>query len=105
MQSAVAHRLNVHGVSTTYFTGTLASIVFGLAEPRAPGQPPQRKLGRVNWPVLAFLSYLAGAASAGWYTTSMRLADLPLGLPALPCAATILLILIIAVAGPRRQAA
>ncbi len=59
VQSAVAHRIGVPGVSTTYFTGTLTNIVFGLFG-REQGQP-----GRVRWPVLAVAFYVGGAAASG----------------------------------------
>ena len=36
LQSAVAHRIGVTGVSTTYFTGTMVNIAFGLTAPGTP---------------------------------------------------------------------
>lgn len=93
MQSAVAHRIGVRGVTTTYFTGTLTNIAFGLVGPQSAGDSP---MGRVGWPVLAFLSYLSGAAMGGWYTSGRMLPELPFGLPALPLAATLILAVVIA---------
>lgn len=101
IQSSLAHRIGVLGVSTTYFTGTLANIVFGLVEPAAAANPALPPVRRVAWPILAFLTYLAGAAGAGWYTSGERWANLPF----LPCATTAALIAIMALAGPARKAA
>ena len=59
MQSAVAHRVGVPGITTTYFTGTLTGIVMGSigGTPAAEGQ--SRRPRRLQWPVLAFLAYVA----------------------------------------------
>lgn len=97
MQSAVAHRIGVTGVTTTYFTGTMVNIAFGLVARNMPDTPVSR---RVAWPVLAFVSYLVGAVMAGWTITGRTLPDHPIGLPALPLAATVILALIMAFAGP-----
>lgn len=100
LQSAVAHRIGVTGVSTTYFTGTMASIAFGLV---APATTIATGPHRVAWPVLAFLSYLSGAMLGGWYVSGRRLPELAVGLPAVPLATTVILAVIIAVAGPARR--
>lgn len=100
LQSAVAHRIGVTGVSTTYFTGTLVNIAFGLVTRRAAEGLVARR--GVAWPVLAFLSYLSGAMLGGWYVSGRHLPELPVGLPALPLATTVILGLIIAWAGPAR---
>ena len=93
MQSAVAHRIGMSGISTTYFTGTLTNIIFGLVGP-APAHP----LVRVQWPVLAFLAYIVGAVLAGWWTGGMSALDLPLSLPVLPAVAIAGLVLTLALA-------
>ncbi|MFL5332773.1 MAG: YoaK family protein [Geminicoccaceae bacterium] len=93
LQSAVAHRIGMPGISTTYFTGTLTNIVFGLVGP-APAHP----LVRVQWPALAFLAYIAGAVLAGWWMGGMNPLDLPLSLPVVPAVAIAGLVLTLAVA-------
>lgn len=63
MQSTIAHRIGVPGITTTYFTGTLTSIAMGLIGYRpAPGAPARPGM---RWPILAFLVYVVGAAVAG----------------------------------------
>lgn len=94
LQSAVAHRIGVTGVTTTYFTGTMVNIAFGLMAPGKPEMPVSR---RVAWPVLAFLSYLSGAAIGGWSIAGRTLPDLPVWLPALPLVATVILGVILAI--------
>lgn len=93
LQSAVAHRIGVHAVSTTYFTGTTTNIAFGLVSPDKPDQPA---LTRFIWPVLALVSYVAGAALSGWDIAGRLLPNVPIGLPTLPLATTIILAVIIA---------
>ncbi|MDT7951827.1 MAG: YoaK family protein [Acetobacteraceae bacterium] len=105
LQSAVAHRIGLSGVSTTYFTGTLTNIAFGLVAPAALDRSKHPALRRVGWPLLAFLSYLGGAATGGWYIAGRNLPDLPVGLPALPLAATVILAIIIIAAAPARESA
>ena len=103
VQSAVAHRIGVHGVSTTYFTGTLANIVSGLIEPAStptPAMPPWR---RVTWPVMALLTYLGGAALAGHFTGS-GVNELPFALANIPWLTTLTLFVIIAATGPKARA-
>ena len=97
LQSAVAHRIGMAGVSTTYFTGTLTNIVFGLV-----GPAPQHPLVRVKWPVLAFAAYVVGAVLAGWWSGGMRALDLPLSLPVLPAVAIAVLLVMLAM--PKRAA-
>lgn len=92
LQSSVAHRIGVTGVSTTYFTGTLTNIAFRLVDPHAAGTPGRR----VGLPVAAFLSYLSGAAIGGWSLSGRVRPDLPIGMPALPLVATVILAIIIA---------
>lgn len=94
LQSAVAHRIGVHAVSTTYFTGTTANIAFGLIAPPTP-KPPFGQ--RVGWPVVALLSYLAGAALAGLSIAQSGFPALPIGLEALPCITTVILAILVAV--------
>lgn len=96
-QTAVAYRVGMPGISTTYFTGTLTGIVFGLIAPDTAR--PRRAPRRVAWPLLAFLAYATGAAIAGWYAAGHAAPDLPIGLPLLPCAATVVLAGLIAVVG------
>jgi uncharacterized membrane protein YoaK (UPF0700 family) len=82
IQSAVAQRMGVAGVTTTYFTGTLTAIVFGLlGRPAAEVHP----LRRVKWPLLAFLAYIVGACFGGGLTAGPP-SDLRL-LPAIPALA------------------
>lgn len=96
LQSAVAFRIGVHAVSTTYFTGTTANIAFGLVSPDTSEHPASR---RVGWPVLALLSYVAGAALSG----SDAVGHL---LPALPVVMTAILAILVAAVRlePPRQA-
>ena len=94
LQSAVAHRIGVTGVSTTYFSGTVTNIAFRLVSPKEAGVPGQ---GRIGWPFLAFLSYLSGAAAGGW---SLSGGTYSAGLPALPLLATVIMTIIIAVMPP-----
>ncbi len=96
LQSAVAHRIGVAGVSTTYFTGTLANIAFALVSPPTSGASRTLARGRIGWPALAFLSYLAGAFAGGWYISGRTGTELSAGLPALPFAMTVILAVIIA---------
>ena len=102
LQSAVAHRIGVAGVTTTYFTGTLNNIAFALTGRSAAGAPSPAIRRWTSWPVLAFLSYLAGAVIAGWYIAGRDGIELPIGLPMLPLAATVILAAIIALERPRR---
>jgi uncharacterized membrane protein YoaK (UPF0700 family) len=97
LQSAVAFRIGVTGVSTTYFTGTLTNIAFRLVEPHW-GEPAGSR--RVGWPMLAFFSYLSGALTGGWSLAGLNIPDLPIGLPALPLATTVILGAIIAIVRP-----
>ncbi len=95
VQSAAVHRIGMPSVTTTYFTGTLTGIVFGLVgSPTSPHSPVRRTF----WPVTAFLSYVCGAAAAGWYTAGRTALDLPIGLPLLPCIAALGLAVLIALA-------
>ena len=98
MQSAVAHRIGVHAVSTTYFTGTLANIVYGLVEPKSTPTPTMAPVRRVAWPIMAFLTYLGGAAIAGHHL------DRTDELVMIPALTTLVLIIIIAIAGPKVRA-
>ena len=93
LQSAVAYRIGIHAVSTTYFTGTTTNIAFGLVSPDDPGQPA---LTRFGWPVLALLGYVTGAALSGWDIAERLLPMIPIGLPALPVATTVILAIIVA---------
>lgn len=88
LQSAVAHRIGIHAVSTTYFTGTTANIAFGLVSPDKPAQPAATRFG---WPVLALACYVSGAALSGWDVAGRLLPTIPIGLPALPLATTLVL--------------
>lgn len=63
IQSTIAHRIGVPGITTTYFTGTLTSIAMGLIGHRPTPQAPARP--EMRWPMLAFLVYVVGAALAG----------------------------------------
>jgi uncharacterized membrane protein YoaK (UPF0700 family) len=109
MQSAVAHRVGVPGITTTYFTGTLTGIVMGSIgrTPQPKGAPRQRRL---QWPILAFLAYVAAAALTGLLEASPppRLASVALAVvPTLPAAAlaVVLLVAMASVAiGARRRA-
>ncbi|MGI4802684.1 MAG: YoaK family protein [Janthinobacterium lividum] len=88
LQSAVAHRIGIHAVSTTYFTGTTANIAFGLVSPDKPAQPAATRFG---WPVLALACYVAGAALSAWDVAGRLLPTIPIGVPALPVATTLVL--------------
>ena len=93
LQSAVAYRIGIHAVSTTYFTGTTANIAFGLISPDKPAQPAATRFG---WPVLALACYVAGAALSGWDIAGRLLPGVPIGLPALPLATTVILAITVA---------
>lgn len=93
LQSAVAHRIGIHAVSTTYFTGTTTNIAFGLVSPDKPGGPAMARFG---WPVLALISYVVGAALSGSGIAGRLLPEAPIVLAALPLATTIALAVIIA---------
>ena len=95
LQSGIAHRIGMPSITTTYFTGTMTGIVFGLV-----GSPssPHPTLRRTFWPVLAFLSYIAGAVIAGWTTAGRTAPELSPLLPAVPCAAALALALTILLA-------
>ncbi len=101
MQSAVAYRIGVHAVSTTYFTGTTANIAFGLVSLDKPTQPAATRFG---WPVLALACYVAGAALSGWDVAGRLLPTLPIGLPALPVFTTIILAITVAATRLERPA-
>lgn len=94
LQSAVAYRIGIHAVSTTYFTGTTTNIAFGLVSPDTPGDPA---LARFGWPMLALMSYVVGAALSGSGLAGRLLPAAPIGPAALPVATTIILAVIIAV--------
>jgi uncharacterized membrane protein YoaK (UPF0700 family) len=93
VQSAAASGLSSR-VSTTYLTGTLTTVIAALV---APGGK------RILWREAAQILALAGGAAAG----GLVLAAAPVALPALPMAAVVLVIGIIAAleppAGDRRQ--
>ena len=95
MQSAVATRIGLDAVSTTYFTGLTVKIATGLVA--------RHGLRRVGWPVLALAAYVAGAALAGASILARPLPMLAATLPLLPLLATLLLALI--VAGSRSEPA
>lgn len=102
VQSAVAHRVGVAGVTTTYITGTLTSIVVGAVGRGPPPASVERPPRRVRWvPAFAFLAYVMGAALTGLLLLhpGPMLASAPaVALPALP-AAVIALVLIVAAVG------
>jgi uncharacterized membrane protein YoaK (UPF0700 family) len=91
MQSMVAYRAGVPGITTTYFTGTLTQIVVG-ATGRAMIRPAAgpRQPRRVRWPALSFLAYVAGAALTSFLLPARGSVTMPasaLGLPAVPAVA------------------
>jgi uncharacterized membrane protein YoaK (UPF0700 family) len=96
MQSAVAHRVGVPGITTTYFTGTLTGIVMGSIG-RTPRPKGARGPRRLQWPMLAFLAYVAAAALTGLLETSPP-PRLPSAgffvVPALPAAALAVVLLV-----------
>ena len=81
-QSAAARALSSR-VSTTYLTGTLTTVVAALVT---------RDARRVQWREAAQVLALAGGAAAG----GLVLATAPVALPALPIAAILLVIAVIA---------
>jgi uncharacterized membrane protein YoaK (UPF0700 family) len=109
-QSAAAHRIGAPGITTTYFTGTLTNIVIDAVVGRpamaAGTQGAQSGARRVQWPMVAFLAYVAGATLTGFLLLALSPAFLPgvapaiamglaAALPALPAVA-IGIVLIIA---------
>lgn len=95
-QSAAARSVGVPGVTTTYFTGTLTSIV-ARALGGAPACAPAPSLSGIRWPSFAFLAYIGGAAVAGLLqrTPGALLTAAPaIGLPALPAAVVALVLLL-----------
>jgi uncharacterized membrane protein YoaK (UPF0700 family) len=85
VQSIVAHRAGVTGITTTYFTGTLTQIVVGATGGNTARLPEGRPPPRIRWPVFSFLAYVTGAVLASFLLTQ---APVPaLALPAVPAAA------------------
>jgi len=82
IQSTIAHRIGVPGITTTYFTGTLTSIAMGLIGHRPTPQAPAR--AGMRWPMLAFLVYVVGAALAGALDTYSPAALAALAVPVVP---------------------
>jgi uncharacterized membrane protein YoaK (UPF0700 family) len=96
LQSTIAHRIGVPGITTTYFTGTLTSIAMGLLGHR-PSQEARARPG-VRWPMLAFLVYVVGAALAGALETHPPAALVALPFPVVPLlpAAAVAVVLLVA---------
>lgn len=98
VQSTVAHHVGVPGITTTYFTGTLTSIVVGAVGGRLPSTAAGQPSGRIRWPAFAFLAYIMGAALTGvllLHPVAMLTFVSAIDLPALP-AVVIALVLLIA---------
>jgi uncharacterized membrane protein YoaK (UPF0700 family) len=78
VQSAAARRLDVSGITTTYITGTLTSLITGLVcrvggigVRRTPAPPPQRRHG-AGLLAAVWLVYLGGAVIAAAVTVVDR---------------------------------
>lgn len=93
MQSATAQKMDVPWVSTTYFTGTITGIVFGLVRP-TPATPAS--WSPALWPVTAFASYILGAFITSWTTAGQQAHELSPFLPAAPAAAVVTFLLLLA---------
>ena len=92
VQSAVAHRLGVPGITTTYFTGTITTLAIGVVGDGVA----QRRPDQLRWPILAFLAYLLGAVLTGYLVPNVP-APTPIhgfGLPALPALLVALAVLV-----------
>ncbi len=98
VQSAVAHHVGVPGITTTYFTGTLTSIVVGMIGRRLPSTAARQPSRRIRWPAFAFVAYIMGAALTGsllLHPMTMLTFAPAIDLPALP-AVVIAIVLLIA---------
>ena len=99
-QSVAAHNIGVAGVTTTYFTGTLTSIVVGLVgrgHPRRRSAEAKRPARSVKWPVLAFVAYVAGAGISGLLL--LKPVQMVVALPAVVIAVVLLVTLVETVLG------
>jgi uncharacterized membrane protein YoaK (UPF0700 family) len=65
-QSLIAHHLGVPGITTTVFTGTLTTIVYGLTGVAADKAPPAHMPHRTARQIAAFAVYATGAALGGF---------------------------------------
>lgn len=65
-QSLIAHHLSVPGITTTFFTGTLTTIVYGVMGVGAGKAPTARMPHRTARQIAAFAVYAAGAALGGF---------------------------------------
>lgn len=98
VQSSVAQHVGVPGITTTYFTGTLTSIVVGAVGRRVPSTAAKQPSRRIRWPAFAFLAYIVGAALTGsllLHPVTMLTFAPAIDLPALP-AVVIAIVLLIA---------
>jgi|SRR5579875_2329402 len=78
MQGAIVIAMGIGGVSTTYLTGTLTSLVGSLSGPRSARESREADLRRV----LVIVALTASAAVSGWL-----IAEAPTATPAIPLAA------------------
>jgi uncharacterized membrane protein YoaK (UPF0700 family) len=86
MQSAAVTQMGLSDVSTTYLTGTLTRLVGSLASPRRQPERPERE-GPIRPAVL--LGLLAGALLSGLLVKTAAA-----GVPAVPLAALVLVVLL-----------
>jgi len=65
LQSVAVWQLRVPGISTTFFTGTLTSIVISSVRFVRPGQDVAQKPSNTLRQIMALVAYVVGAAIAG----------------------------------------
>ena len=94
MQASAVINMGLTDVSTTYLTGTLTGLVRSLASPRRDKRGRGKREGLIRPGVLAGL--LAGALLSG-----LLVKTAPAGVPALPAAALLTVVLLSATPPPR----
>ena len=102
VQSTVAHHVGVPGITTTYFSGTVTSIVVGTVGRRSPSTAAKQPSGRIRWPAFAFVAYIMGAALTGsllFHPVTMLTFAPAIDLPALPAIVIAIVLLIALVDG------
>ena len=102
VQSSVAHHVGVPSITTTYFTGTLTSVVVGAVGGRLPSTAAKQPSRRIRWPAFAFLTYIAGAVLTGFlllHPVTMLTFAPAVDLPALPAVVIAIVLLIALVDG------
>ncbi len=101
LQTAAANAIDLAGISTTFFTGTLTRLVSGVV---GRTLPQEHELGsarqQIRWPLIAIAAYILGAAATGFLDARGRVLP-PIALTALPLV-TVAIVLLMALARSRR---